>query len=213
MRAIPREVQNLIASKTTFKLTEKQKTVLVGTLLGDGALKPKGRHHRLHIKHSQNQFRLAAYKRDIFVNITSMPVRSFFQHVRGKDYEFCEFVTLNHPEFSVFYRMFYSSGKKRVIPEAISYLNPLSLAIWFMDDGSADYAGLSFNTQCFTFKEIYFLKGVLKEVFEFDATYRRNKNGWIIYIPKKDVDRFREIIWPHLLPEFRHKTIPYSIRT
>lgn len=213
MRTIPREVQGLDASKQSFILSEKQKFVLVGTLLGDGAIKPKGRYHRLHIKHSQNQLKLAAYKREVFSNITSMPVRNFFQEVKGKSYGFCEFVTLTHPEFSYFYNMFYEDKVKRVTSKILAYLNPLSLAIWFMDDGCAEYAGLSFSTHCFTSKEIELLKAAMKEKFMVDATSRRNKNGWILYVPKKNVDRFYEIVWPYLLPEFRYKLYPYSTRT
>lgn len=214
MRTIPREVQDFARIKDSFKLSEKQKSVLLGTLLGDGSLKLRGNYYRLHIKHSYKQISLVRYKREIFSNITNMPIRIFFQTVKDKNYKFCEFVTLTHPEFSKYRKLFYKD-KKKVISQKLKQLlkSPLSLAMWFMDDGCAEYAGVSFNTQCFSLKEVRFLSQILKENFGLDSTIRKNKNGWIIYIPKNNLNKFTNIVKKYLLPGFLYKLEPYSTRT
>lgn len=214
MRKIPREVQDFARIKDSFKLSEKQESVLLGTLLGDGSLKRRGTYYRLHIKHSHKQISLVRYKREIFSNITNMPIRVFFQAVKDKDYKFCEFVTLTHPEFSKYRELFYKD-KKKVISQKLKQLlkDPLSLAMWFMDDGCAEYAGVSFNTQCFSLKEVRFLSQILKENFGLDSTIRRNKNGWIIYIPKNNLNKFTNIVKKYLLPDFLYKLEPYSTRS
>lgn len=213
MRTIPREVQNFTRIKDSFKLSEKQKSVLLGTLLGDGSLKRRGNYYRLHIKHSHKQLLLVRYKREIFSNITSMPIRIFFQTVKDKDYKFCEFVTLTHPKFSEYRKLFYR-GKKKVISQKLKQQlkDPLSLAVWFMDDGCAEYAGVSFSTHCFDLKEVRFLSHILKENFGLDSTVRKNKNGWIIYIPKDNLSKFKNTVKKYLLPSFLYKLEPYSIR-
>lgn len=213
MRTTPREVRDYINIKENFSLSEIQKIVLLGTLLGDGSLKCRGNYHRLHIKHSKRQLSLVEYKHKIFSDITTMPIRIFSQEVKNKVYEFCEFVTLTHPEFSEFHRWFYPDGTKRITQKILKeFNNPLSLAVWFMDDGCADYAGVSFNTQCFTKEEVDLLRGIINNNFNIETTSRRNKNGWIIYVPKKHMDLFRSLVEKHMLPKFLYKLHPYSER-
>lgn len=213
MRTTPREVQDFSKIKSFFSLSEIQKAVLLGTILGDGSLRRRGKYCRLHIKHSKNQLVLAEYKRKIFANITNMPVRIFSQKVNNKSYKFCEFVTLTHPEFSKYYEIFYPGGKKKIPEELLeSFKSPLSLAVWFMDDGSADWAGALFHTQCFTKKEVNFLRKILRNNFGLRTSCRKNKNGWVIYIPKGNLSLFRSLIERYILPEFEYKLCPYSTR-
>lgn len=213
MRAIPREVRNFNSKKASFQLSDVQKAVLIGTLLGDGSLGKRGKFHRLHIKHSYNQFFFVEYKREIFSNIVNMKIRTFKQKVKEKEYKFAEFVTLTHPEFSRFYREFYKDGKKTISLNVSKQLTPLSLAVWFMDDGCAEYAGLSFNTQCFSVEELQPLRKIILEAYNIETSVRKNKNGWIIYIPKRFISEFTEIVGKYILPKFRYKLTPYTLRT
>ena len=212
MRTIPREV-NFKLVKKPFRLNKIQTKVLIGTLLGDGAIKPRGRDCRLHIKHSANQLPLVNYKREVFGNIASMRVRKFKQAVGKKDYIFAEFVTLTHPEFTKYHHLFYPF-KKKVVPKNIKDLlvSPLSLAMWFMDDGSAEYAGASLQTHSFTKNEVDRLIKCLKLNFEIETNKRKNKGKWIIYFPKESMKQLRKTIVKYLLPEFRYKLSPYSKR-
>jgi hypothetical protein len=214
MRTTPREVQDFKSIKESFCLSEKQEAVLLGTILGDGALKRRGIYHRLHIKHSRNQLSLVEYKRKIFSNITNMSIRNFVQEVNNKNYEFSEFVTLTHSEFTRFYEGFYKTGRKGINKKILKlFRDPLSLAIWFMDDGCAEHAGVSFHTQSFFVKEVDLLRRHINDVFSIETTRRRNKNGWIIYIPKRQLDIFQKLVYRHILPEFRYKLCPYSTRS
>lgn len=135
MRTIPREVCQ--KRKDAFSLSNKQKSVLVGTLLGDGGLRYRGLNCRLHIKHSFTQVEYVRYKHQIFTEITSMPVRKFGQKVGTKNYSFAEFVTLTHPSFTLYHDLFYPHGKK-IIPSNIGEFltDPLSLAIWIITPNS-----------------------------------------------------------------------------
>jgi len=205
MRTTPREVN--------FVLEKIQKNVLIGTLLGDGAVKYRGKECRLHIKHSANQLPLVNYKRKVFRNITRMKVRKFKQKVGEKDYVFAEFVTFTNPEFTKYRNLFYPSGKK-IVPKNIKQLlvDPLSLAVWFMDDGSAEYAGASLQTHCFTESGVKRLMSCLKLNFKIKTTKRLNKGKWIIYFPKKSMPDLRKIIGKKILKEFKYKLEPYSER-
>lgn len=212
MRTTPREVC-FDSIKKSFRLSKIQRGVLVGTVLGDGKLQFRGKHCRLHIKHSLEQLPLVEYKRMIFDNIASMGVRKFQQIVGEGVYNFAEFVTLTHPEFTEYYYMFYPSSKK-IVPGKIAQLltDPLSLAVWFMDDGSADYAGASIQTHSFSEMGVDKLMDAIKLNFGIRVTRRINKGKWIIYFPKASMAKLNSVIGEYLLEKFRYKLIPYSIR-
>jgi hypothetical protein len=213
MRTIPREVHTFQRIKSEFVITDQQKAVLIGTLLGDGSLAKRGKEFRLHIKHAVAQHFFVKYKRDIFSAITSMPIRTFSQQVGQKLYGFSEFVTLTHPTFSYFHSLFYPQGKKYLSTEVCQMISdPLTLAIWFMDDGTSEYASASFNTQCFSLPELHRLQAVLKNRFDIDSSLRKNKRGWLIYIYKRSFQTFCDVVQPFLLPEFSYKLLPYSSR-
>lgn len=211
MRTIPREVYNDLKSK--FQLNSIQKEVLVGTILGDASIQKKGNYARLHIKHSLNQLSLVEYKRDIFSNIAVMNVREFSQKVGEHDYKFAEFVTLTHPIFLDYYNVFYPNGKK-VVPRNIGDFlsSPLSLAVWIMDDGAAEYAGLSIQTHSFTAKEVRLLTRIIGQKFNLEVTMRVNKGRWVIYFPKSVLNNLRELVNNYILSDFKYKLMPYSQR-
>lgn len=213
MRTTPREVSYFSKLKSTFVLSEIQKAVLIGTLLGDGSLNLRGKYHRLHIKHSIKQKFFVDYKREIFSNITNMSARIFYQKVNNKEYGFCEFVTLTHPEFTKFHRTFYLNNKK-VVPDNINELlvNPLSVTVWFMDDGAAEYAGLSLQTHSFELNEVEKLRDCLQKNFSIKAKIRLNKGRYVIYIPKVYLNRFIDLVSNYILKEFNYKLLPYQIR-
>jgi hypothetical protein len=87
------------------------------------------------------------------------------------------------------------------------------MAIWFMDDGGADYAGLNLQTHNFELREVERLVAILAERFKIQPRTRANKGRWIIYIPASDVGSLRSKIGPHVLPELRYKLVPRRERT
>src|SRR5438046_1573860 len=66
------------------------------------------------------------------------------------------FTTQSLPVFTEYYRWFYATGKKRV-PSDLQ-LTSLSIAVWFMDDGSKSRSAWYLNTQLFSLEEQDFLR-------------------------------------------------------
>jgi hypothetical protein len=121
------------------KLTKQQRDVLIGMILGDGVLELNGRYPRLRADHSPKQKEYVRWKYKMFSNFISGKIRCFIgkrNKKTGKRYTHCKFDTISSPIFEPFYKVFYRSGKKE-IPKNIKELlkSPLSLAVWFMDDG------------------------------------------------------------------------------
>jgi hypothetical protein len=192
--------------KAKFHLSDKQKFVLIGTLLGDGSLAKRGRHCRLFVKHSENQEKLIQWKYDIFKNIILMSLNYFSQDVYGKEYRFIQFVTLTHPTFDEYRNIFYR-GIRKIIPSNIDkiFYHPLSLAVLLMDDGANDTFGMTLQTHCFTKKEVVLLIESIKKNFKLNTSLRKNKGKWIVYFPKAEIPKLYKIIKEYLLLSSKYK--------
>lgn len=201
------------SSKTIVELTSRQEAVLVGTLLGDGCLAKHGRRHRLHIKHKIAHRSLAELKYRVFEDFISMPLHEFDLQLRGGAFPCVQFATRTHSVFSKWHSYFYLDGRKIVPEEIESYLSGLSMAVWFMDDGAADYAGATLQTHSFSADEVELLVSLLRRKFELEVNSRMNKGKRIIYVKASSMNALRELIEPHLLPEFDYKLVPRRFRT
>lgn len=92
-------------------------------------------------------------------------------------------------------------------------LSPLAVAVWFMDDGAADHAGLTLQTHGFERREVDLLVAALEERFGLATNPRSNKGRWLIYIRARSLRRFAELVEPHLLAELSYKLLPRRSRT
>ena len=187
-------------------MSDKQKFVLIGTLLGDGNLAKRGKYCRLFIKHSAHQRKFIEWKYNIFKNIVLMSLNFFNQEVSGKNYQFIQFVTLTHPVFSEYRKIFYQ-GSRKIIPSDIDKIfnHPLSLAVLLMDDGANDTFGVTLQTHSFKKNEVELLAHTIKKNFSITTSLRKNKGKWIIYFPKKEIKKLYRVIEKYLLPSLKYK--------
>ena len=192
---------------STRELSELQQAVLVGTLLGDGSIAKHGHHHRLFVKHKAAHAALAEWKRGMFADFTTVPLHHFDQRLSGKLYPCVQFVTRTDPVFSEWRFRFYEDRRKIVPAEITSLVTPVSIAVWLMDDGTADRAGVSFQTHSFALDEVERLASMLRVQFEIDASVMRNKGKWILYVPKASLGRLRALVEGYVLPEFAYKLV------
>jgi len=201
----PREVQLLMSTR---ELTTFQEVVLVGTLLGDGSIAKHGHHHRLFVKHKSAHRALAQWKREVFGNFTTMPLNEFDQRLNGRLYPCVQFVTRTDPVFSEWRQRFYDGRRKIVPAEIFSLVTPMSLAVWLMDDGTADRAGVSFQTHSFELNEVACLAHMLRVRFEIEASVMKNKGRSIVYVPKASLGKLRSLVDAHVLPQLVYKLVP-----
>ena len=200
-------------SSVPAELSPIQRDVLVGTLLGDGCLARHGRYHRLHVKQKEAHHSLVEFKYEVFREFVSMPLHRFDQLLYGQSFPCVQFASRTSPVFTAWHSRFYCETGK-VVPNDISRdLTPLAVAISFMDDGAADYAGLTLQTHSFRALEVDILAEALRERFDLTTNVRRNKGHWLIYVRAVSVQPFRHIVEPYLLPEFAYKLVPRRTRT
>lgn len=191
-------------------LTNRQEQILIGTILGDGHLELNGNNVRLRIDHSPEQKDYLFWKHSELKDLCpSKPrvVRNWHSK-REKVYERWHFSTLSLPVLNKFRETFYPS-KKKIIPANIEQIlkDPLSLAVWFMDDGYKrnDCNAFRLNTDCYSFKEQGLLQSCLKENFRIDSSLHKKGDHWNVYIPGHQSERFRQVIDPFILSSMRYK--------
>ena len=112
------------------------------------------------------------------------------------------FVTRSLPQLTPYYALFYREGTKRV-PEI--ELSPLSLAVWFMDDGSRSRSAVYLNTQQFRIEDQMQLLRILEEQWEIRGALNVDKSYRRIRLTVTGTQELARLIKPHLLPEFWYK--------
>lgn len=119
------------------ELTELQSQVLEGLMLGDGHLSigGKAKNPRLRINRALSDYSYMEWIRDIFINFTT--VNSLWKKdarvLNTKRYPRCCLVTRRNEAFLQTFQRWYVS-KEKIIPKYV-YLSPMSIAVWFADDG------------------------------------------------------------------------------
>lgn len=114
------------------------------------------------MKHKAAHESLALFKYEVFREFISMAPHRFDQRLRGQSYPCVQFVTRTRAEFCV-WRQRFDEERRKIVPIDIDRdLSPLALAVWIMDDGAADYAGLTLQSHSFTSDETNRLAAVLR---------------------------------------------------
>lgn len=199
-----KKIKNKASShgNTVGSLTQQQKSVIIGCVLGDGYLRklPNRKEAFLEVNHSIKAKEYVDWKYGILKNIcqSAPKVRKIDERRIGY-----RFFTRGHPEISEIFEKFYSKGKK-VIPKGFE-LNSLSLAVWFMDDGSRTKKNdFYLNSQQFSMEDQRRLLHALR-LLKIKARLNKDKKYYRIRILKESIPYFVEKIRPFLIPSMRYK--------
>lgn len=187
------------AGNTVGSLTEAQEALVVGCLLGDGAMRCKT-HALLEINHSVDQRAYVEWKYRQLEPLVSTPPKARPAGWKRIAYRF---TTRSLPSLTPIYWRFYRDGTKQV-PEDLT-LSPLSLAVWLMDDGAKSYRAVYFNTQKFDEVSQERLIQILLREYSICARPNRDKHYWRLRIAVDSVGRLANVVRPHLLPMFSYK--------
>lgn len=191
-------------------LSDYQKEILVGLLLGDGCIErtKNSKVARLKVDQSLRQSEFVQWLYETFKDFVRTPPRLKQKVRNGRRYSELVFNTLTHKSFKHFYDLFYPNGKK-IVPESINQsLTPTALAVWFMSDGSVkskECRGRILNTQSFTRPDIEKLIFILKSKFNLQSSIRTQKDGLQIYISGKSAEILNDLLKDKILPSFYYK--------
>lgn len=197
-----------------LNLTEREFGVLVGTILGDAYIDGFEKDARISILHSIKQKELVEWKIKELRRFVKQEITKskHYDSRTNKEYISVRFQTKRFPEFKKLRDIFYK-GKRKVVPDNIQELlvNPISLAVWYMDDGGRrkDCHGMFLNTLSFSRKEQAVLQDCLSKNFGINSRIHWISDGYRLYIPMADARKFCRIIGSYIIPSMIYK-LPYD---
>lgn len=186
-------------------LTDYQKQVLIGIVMGDGCMRKTNVNPSFVCMHGIAQKDYCEYKREILSSLGSkirFDKRKTIDRRTGLYYEDCAVSLPCNPELLEMYNAFYPQGKK-VIPFSLfdSYTE-VSLAFHYMDDGNKMKNGYAIATQSFSKEDIKRFVSFLDDRFGLKATIWKSGS---IYINKGSKDLFKSLVEPYFCESMKYK--------
>lgn len=206
----PKQRKYELIKKVPF--TQKQKDLIVGTVLGDGCIALHGRKNkscRLIVSHCEKQKDFLMWKKSILGNFVNVINK---KEDKRKNSIMYSFTTVVHNEFKFYRNLFYDGNKKIIKEELINHLSPLSLATWFLDDGTLyKNVNMRLSTDSFTKEDNEKLQWMLKCNFDIKSKVceymRHDKKYYYMSFNKSNSLKMTEMIAPYSIDCMQYKLI------
>lgn len=158
---------------------QTQKSVLVGSMLGDGGLwlAPHCKNARLYVCHCEKQLGYLKWVHGLLqpfarpITQTETAGKKMFGDIEINGSNFYRFYTIAHPDVTELFHMYYRKGLKGINKSIVDKVDLLAMSIWFADDGwierrnkQPSLCGIATNS--FTYKEHLILVGVVRKFFK-----------------------------------------------
>lgn len=188
-------------------LTDFQKQVLLGTLLGDASL-ILGKdciNPSVSCSHGIQQKEYCEYKTKIFENLgatCSYHKRNTPDKRNGNYYEDCTMFIPANPALLPWYSSFYNNNRKTIPFNLFEYFTEVSLAFMYMDDGCKINKTYSISTNCFSDEELLKFRKVLFSRFNLETSLFKSN---VLYIRQKSSELFTELISPYICECMNYK--------
>ncbi|MCX6810625.1 MAG: hypothetical protein NTY30_02740 [Candidatus Berkelbacteria bacterium] len=207
--------KELKGMKQKLKLSKFQREVIVGMILGDGHLETNNDiTYRLKIEHSIKQ---REYTYWLYKCLESWVLKEPCEKrkaVFGKVFTNIWFNTVSHVALRYYGKAFYKDKIKTIPINIAKLLTPVSMAVWFMDDGSIKskfHKTLLINTQSFPKDKLEFLQKAIFQKFQINSNLRKQKEGFQLEFRGQDATRLAEIIEPYLVASMNYKIDPIGL--
>lgn len=191
-----------------YQYTEEEFQVILGSLLGDGSLSKMYDNGGTIFKvtHCVKQKEYISYKHSLLKNNSSELKCYQFRDERRKNPDYLEytFYTKSSNSLNAMYFNWYHPNKV-VCKEDLYRIEPLGLAIWYMDDGykCKPYGGCMICTNSFSRNDLLIIQQMFKGKFDIEVTLNNQNN--MVYIPSEEYFKFKKLIEPFIIPSMKYK--------
>lgn len=199
----PKEVDyppHILKARKNLQLTlhDREKQILIGSILGDAYIYTQG---KIQFEQSDKQKEYLFWKFDELKNLAyGRP--SAVERIDKRTHRTYRNYRFWLRQYFRQWRQIFYDGKKKVFPERL-HLTPLSIAIWYMDDGCYSNKNCILSTDSFSNESLRRIQSVLYTRFHVDTLIRPSKK---LVIRAKDHEHFFDIIRPYV-----HKSMCYKI--
>jgi recombination protein RecA len=204
----------ILVRHKNVKFSDDLQHLLLGSMLGDGSLKQDGRTTAyFREEHAQDQRAYVKWKQKAFGKLVRKP--SDNEHGYG-------FSTVPLYSLAKIREKFYPLNKryKHVTTRLLEELNPLSLAVWYLDDGTNGSRGQKVRRsnsktiylhrltegECRAFEAVFAAKFGLKCHIKYHPKGASSRIGF--YGP--EADKFEEIVRPYCHASMAYKLTPHK---
>jgi len=192
-----------------MKLTKKQKSILLGMVLGDGYLQATGKKNaRLRLEHGIKQKDYLDWKVKNFPKLFQGKIKKInrLHPVSKKVYSYARHQSNSTPIFGRLRSIFYVDGSKLIPEYVVENLDVLALAVWYMDDGyyykrdkdAYIYIGNVDKQSAINAKDAI-------GKFDIQVKIKSKKKGFALYFRPSETLKLSMLIRAYILPEFRYK--------
>jgi ubiquinol-cytochrome c reductase cytochrome b subunit len=200
----------------TFKiilpeLTQYQKDVCIGMVLGDASITKQNTHASIKIEQGYIQQSLVIHLYDIlashcFMTAPGTRIESSTSSRAGKIKSYW-FKTWAIPQFTILWELLYVNNIKTIQPGLIlNYVSPVALAFWIICDGSRSGNVVTLHTQSFTWAENEIISRELNERYGLSSTVVVHKKKYsVVRFSSKDGPLLRKLVGSHILPSLQYK--------
>ena len=178
-------------------VTSRQEEILTGSLVGDAYITARG---QIQFEQSVHQKEYLFWKHQELSSISYKNVSIAKRFDKRYKHENISYRFWTRQYFASWREKFYLNNKK-IVPKDIQ-LTPLSIAVWYMDDGCLSDNKCIIATDGFSKDDICFLQKLLLEKFNIKTSV---KNESKIMIKKESFNIFFSIIRPHIISSMLYK--------
>jgi recombination protein RecA len=211
------QVGDRVLQSVAHHLSDFQWQVVLGGLMGDGALSPTRSGHgaRFRWGHGVKQATYGDWKASLFANLTVS------RSTNSKGAVFHDVQPL--AELAELRRAVYVEGRKVLSDDYLKELTPLSLAIWYMDDGSFVLRSASKQqrtqggsgrseicVQAFDPTSQERLRSYLADTWGINArlSQRGARRQAFLVFPRSETDKLHALVAPFVHPSMDYKLLP-----
>lgn len=183
-------------------------------ILGDVYLQKTGkRNARIRLEHSEKQKDYLVWKASFFPEFFQGKPRLIrrFNPVYKKTYSYVRWQSNSSPEIGKFQKNFYFFGRKIIPKNLLTILfDPLSLAVWYMDDGyiyHRDKVAYIYLAK-YPPKELEILLQTLKKNFRLSPKLKMKKTGNVVLVfPVEETKKLLDLVSPYIIPVMAKKLL------
>jgi recombination protein RecA len=185
-------------------LSQEEISAILGGLLGDSSLRKK--ENNIVFKHSTKQREYINWKYNKLKNISG----KITKHIDSNGFKYLTFNVLENKNknmvhfYNIIRSLIYKKKEKGITRKYLNLLTPLSLAIWWMDDGCLSiHKGNRYGklcTHCFTYEENLIIQKYFRTVWNIKIDVKLEKNKYYFCrINVYNLKKLIKIIYPYVL--------------